>query len=130
MPLWKTAGFWSKPEAHLDSRCHSCNLTLGHFPILLLPVRISGISMEPTYDDGTVNLVNRFSYYWKQPARGDVVAIRTSGSHIMFLKRIIGLPGETIAIEEGVVLINGKPLDEPYLLNRQPWDVFLPKIRK
>jgi signal peptidase I len=94
------------------------------FKILLVHVRVSGISMLPTCPDQSVYWVNRLAYVWQEPRRGDVVAIRfiqTDDSisrleppHVMLLKRIIALPGETVAFVNGRVLINGKILDEPY----------------
>lgn len=94
------------------------------FKFLLLPIRVSGHSMVPTHRDGQINLVHRRAYRGDHtPQRGDVVAIRTSGTHWMFLKRVIALPGEEAAILQGRVLINGQPLAEPYL-NRPvyPWN--------
>jgi signal peptidase I len=82
---------------------------------VLLPIKVRGPSMLPTYSDGGINFVNRLAYLRSLPKRGDVVAIRTSGPSIMFMKRVIGLPGETVAFHEGKVLINGRVLDEPYL---------------
>lgn len=84
------------------------------FRYILIPIQVTGISMEPTYHDGKVNFVNRLAYWRHEPRRGDVVGIRIPGYRVMFLKRIIALPGETIAIKKGTVLINGKPLPEPY----------------
>jgi len=89
------------------------------FRFVLLPIRVEGISMLPTDQNGSVNFVNRLAYLWHPPQRGDVVAIRLSDPSIMwpsimYLKRIIGLPGETVAFANGKVLINGEALDEPY----------------
>ena len=81
---------------------------------VVLPIRIEGISMEPTYADHSVNFINRLAYLGHAPQRGDVVGIRLAGYHVMYLKRIIGLPGETVAFVGGRVLINGGLLDEPY----------------
>ena len=92
------------------------------FGFVLVPIRIAGISMEPTYRDGRVNFVNRLSYVWNKPRRGDVIAIKTTGMSIMYMKRIVGLPGETISIERGKVMVNGQPLDEPYVMKREPWN--------
>jgi signal peptidase I len=82
---------------------------------VLLPIKVVGPSMLPTYQDGGVNFVNRLAYLRADPKRGDVVAIRTSGSSIMFMKRVIGLPGEVVAFHQGKTLIDGRILDEPYL---------------
>ena len=92
------------------------------FGWLLTPTRVSGISMQPTYRDGTLNLVNRMIYSVRRPARGDVVAIRLAGPHVLYIKRIIGLPTERVAIVNGIVHINGAPLVEPYLTARKPWN--------
>ena len=91
--------------------------------ILFVHVEVEGISMLPTYEDRSTHWVNRMAYFFHEPQRSDVVAIGERGNdderslfspHVMFLKRIIGLPGETVAFEDGNVLINGKTLDEPY----------------
>jgi signal peptidase I len=92
------------------------------FKFILPPIRVIGISMLPTYPDRSRNLVNRFAYLRHGPRRGDVVAIRLTVPadvqlavpKVMYLKRIIGLPGETVAFVDGRVLINGEILDEPY----------------
>lgn len=86
-------------------------------------VRVKGNSMRSTLHNGEVMLVNRAAYRLGQPQRQDVVICLYPGRYRdkwklvpqYFVKRIIGLPGETIAMEEGVVLINGQPLEEPYL---------------
>jgi len=70
--------------------------------------------MLPTYRDRSLNFVNHLAYLRHEPQRGDVVAIRLSGKHAMYMKRIIGLPGETVEFADGHVLINGKILEEPY----------------
>jgi signal peptidase I len=96
------------------------------FKLVLLPVRVEGISMSPTYSDHSINFVNRLPFLWHEPRRGDVVGIRLtppdgwSAPHIMYLKRIIGLPGEAISFVDGRVLVNGRILDEPY--EKKPCD--------
>ncbi len=91
------------------------------FKFVLLPVRVTGMSMLPTYRNGTINFVNRAAYWFHEPRRGDVVGYALTGEHAMYFKRVIALPGETIQIRDGVVLINGSELDEPYLKYRAPW---------
>jgi signal peptidase I len=92
------------------------------FKYVLLPIRVEGISMLPTYQDRSVNFVNRLAYLRHEPQRGDVISIRLAGLHRMYLKRIIGLPGETVAFEKGRVLINGEALEEPYEKLHCDWD--------
>jgi signal peptidase I len=94
------------------------------FGVVLLPVRLSGISMEPTYTDGEMNFANRLAYAaGRRPARGDVVAIRMAGMSVLYVKRIIGLPRERVEITMGTVLIDGQPLIEPTVVRKAPWTV-------
>jgi signal peptidase I len=84
------------------------------FKFILVRIEIDGISMLPTYKDHSKDWINRMAYFRHEPQRGDVVGIRLAGIHAMLLKRIIALPGETVAFENGRVLINGRILNEPY----------------
>ena len=92
---------------------------------VLLPIQIKGPSMLPTYQENGINFVNRLAYLKSEPQRGDVVAIRFSGESILLMKRIIGMPGETVEFRNGQVFINGEKLDEPYLATNYPsnWDI-------
>jgi signal peptidase I len=92
------------------------------FQFVLLPVRLQGISMLPTYFDGSINFANRLAFVFHDPERGDVVAIRMAGPSVVIVKRIVGLPGERIAIIRGIVTINGEPLAEPSIVYRAPWN--------
>jgi signal peptidase I len=94
---------------------------ISHF--VLVPIRIEGVSMLPTYHDHHVNFVNRLAYLFHPPQRGDVVAIRTSGLSIMYMKRIIGLPGETICFHHGHAVIDGQVLEEPYVKYPCDWEL-------
>ena len=89
---------------------------------VLLPIKISGASMMPNYPMTGINCINRLAYVWHEPHRGDVVAIRMAGEHIMFMKRIVGLPGETVEFIEGQLFINGEPFPEPYVKFPCYWD--------
>lgn len=93
------------------------------FKFILLPVRVTGGSMEPNYRDGRVNLINTLAYRSHPPRRGDVVGIRFSGPSIMLLKRVVGLPGESIGFREGRVTVNGEPLDEPWVRHASNWSL-------
>lgn len=92
------------------------------FKFCLLPVRIQGISMEPTCRNGQVNFVNRLAYLRHEPQRGDIVSVRFAGTSIMYMKRIIALPGETLEFHAGRAYINGRLLDEPYLKTACDWE--------
>jgi len=99
------------------------------FNFVLLPIRVTGISMLPAYKDRSVNFVNRLAYLRHEPRRADVVSIRLAGIHVMYMKRIIGLPGETVSFRDGRVLINGEILDEPYENEKWKSDWNLPEFK-
>lgn len=97
------------------------------------PYRIPSSSMEPTlhcaregqgcearFNDRVI--ANRFIYHFRDPKRGDIVVfnpppqvVQACGAGGTYVKRIVGLPGETIAVEGGFVYIDGKKLDESYI---------------
>ena len=81
---------------------------------------IPSASMEPTLEIGDRVLVNKLAYRFGEPNRGDIVVFErpensSAGVVDDLIKRVIGLPGETIEAHDGVVTINGAPLDEPWL---------------
>ena len=90
---------------------------------VLCLTRIQGRSMLPTLKSGQWVFATRFDCRLGQPKRGDIVLCFFPGRKMrrfpflrqMMVKRIVGLPGETLAFEEGRVMINGEPLCEPYL---------------
>jgi signal peptidase I len=92
------------------------------FKFCLLSIRIQGISMQPTYRDRQINFINRLAFLRHEPQRGDIVSVRMAGTSIMFMKRIIGLPGESVSFQNGRACINGQPLDEPYVKLPCDWD--------
>jgi signal peptidase I len=85
--------------------------------LIMRPHKIKGQSMMPNFPDGEFLLTEKVSYYLKPPQRGDVVVLAPpeSVSPDEFIKRIIGLPGEKIAVDNGRVYINGSMLKEPYI---------------
>lgn len=90
---------------------------------VFLPIRIRGDSMLPMYKTGDYGFMNTLVYRWGDPQRFDVVAVRMAGKRVMYLKRIIGLPGETVEIRDGIVRVNGEVLAEPNLQLRGHWDL-------
>ncbi len=93
------------------------------FRWVLVPIRTEGSSMLPTYETDRLNLVNRLAYLGEVPHRRDVVAIQMAGPHVLYVKRVIGLPGERVSVVDGIVNINGAALAEPYVKHRRPWQV-------
>jgi signal peptidase I len=73
--------------------------------------------MEPALRDGQYLLVNKLAYKFSHPRRGDIVVFPSpQDRRRVLIKRIVGLPGEEVAIVSGQVYINGVALDEPYIL--------------
>ncbi|QEK17858.1 Signal peptidase I S [[Clostridium] hylemonae DSM 15053] len=75
-----------------------------------------GDSMNPVLENGDVVLVNRIVYNATSPKRGDIIAFKPKGNENAhyYIKRIVGLPGETVEIIENSVYINGKKIEEDY----------------
>jgi signal peptidase I len=86
---------------------------------ILWPVKISGESMAPNYDDGQPAIINRLAYLSNGPQRGDVVGLRIGEE--FYIKRIIGLPGERIEFVRDTVMVNGRPLPESYPVKPLLW---------
>lgn len=79
-------------------------------------VRVDGFSMNPTLQDGEYVLVNKLAYKTGVPARGDIVVFRFPMDPKQdLIKRVIGMPGDTVTVQEGAVKVNGVMLDEPYI---------------
>lgn len=86
--------------------------------------KVYGASMEPGLQDGQYLIVNkavflrvRGNYLFHAPRRGEIVVFHPPRSpELVFIKRVIGLPGDTVEVRGAQVLVNGEPLSEPYLL--------------
>ena len=79
-------------------------------------IRVDGYSMEPTLRTGEFVIVNKLAYKLGEPARGDVVVFHFPRNPDQeYIKRVIGLPGDRIAVRNGQVYINGLLLEEPYI---------------
>ncbi len=98
----------------------TCFLLFGY---ILIPLRIQGHSMEPTYQNGSFAFCWRPQYLFSQIERFDVVTVRFTGRSVMLLKRIIGLPGETVEFRQGNLYVNGKQIDEPYVHHHSDWNL-------
>jgi len=79
-------------------------------------VRVDGFSMRPTLQDGEFVLVNRLAYHLGQPQRGDIIVFHFPLDPSQdLIKRVIGLPGDDVQVQNGVVSVNGTLLPEPYI---------------
>lgn len=107
--------------------------------LIVIPIRmfiaqpfiVSGASMDDTFNSGQYLIVDQLSYYFEQPTRGEVVIFRYPRDPAkFFIKRIIGLPGDTVKIEDSVVTIfndenpAGFVIDESYVKSMQPAPLF------
>lgn len=80
---------------------------------IVTPIQVNGDSMDPTLKNGDLMLLNRLSYKFGSINRFDIVVIDKGDSYI--IKRVIGLPGETIKFENNQLYINDAKVDEPFL---------------
>lgn len=95
--LWSLLSYWAISRHVIES------------------AQVQGASMAPTMQDGSRYLLVHFAPFMRRLRRGDIIALRRPGDDGVYVKRLIGLPGERIRMEAGRVLVNDLPLDEPYL---------------
>jgi len=76
---------------------------------------VRGDSMTPTLQEGQRVLLNRWSYLRRLPQRGDLVVMKSVGEQYYSIRRVLALPCESVHFRGGEILVNGKPLPEPYL---------------
>src|SRR5690625_1518336 len=81
---------------------------------LFSPIIVDGPSMQPTLYDRDRMIINKFIYRFQPPERFDIVVFHASKQKD-FIKRVIGLPGEHVAIKNDVLYINNEPIEEPYI---------------
>lgn len=86
------------------------------------PTLVRGDSMYSTLEEGDYLIINRMSYKFKEPERGDIIVFKSDlqqddGSKKDLVKRVIGVSGDTVKIEDYKVYVNGEELVEPYINN-------------
>ena len=80
------------------------------------PFVVEGSSMQPNFQSGDYLLVDELTYHFEQPERGQVIVFRNpQDTKEFYIKRIIGLPGDKITVENNNVYVNGQLLHESYL---------------
>ena len=86
-------------------------------PFVVEPMSVPSASMAPTLEPGDRVLTNKLVYDFADPDRGDLVVFESVGERRdeEIVKRVVGLPGEEISVQEGTLLVNGEPPHEPYL---------------
>src|SRR5664279_4701064 len=97
----------------------AASIFLVIYIFLFRPFQVSGVSMYPTFKDKEYILTNLISLkLGGSPARGDVIVFKAPIDHEKdFIKRVIGLPGDSITVKEGFVYVNGNKLDESVYLH-------------
>lgn len=90
---------------------------------VLIPARIQGDSMTPSYRDGGFTIIRRSDPRSANLQRFDVVGIRFSGTRVMLLKRIVAFAGESVAFRNGHLMINDRELAEPYVVHQGTWNL-------
>jgi signal peptidase I len=91
-------------------------LALVIIVFLYQPVKVEGTSMAPLLSDQERIFINKFVYRFEPIERGDVVVFWYPLDHSKsFIKRVVGLPGESVEIRQGAVYVNGKVVPEPYV---------------
>lgn len=87
--------------------------------LLFEPIRVDGDSMKNTLLDNEVLLVTKPEYIFGDPQRFDVVICHYPGrGDTNFVKRVVGLPGDTVAVQDGFLYVNGEKYEEPYITHR------------
>src|ERR1700719_541764 len=112
----------SAPQFRQDLRSWARDLALALGPALVIivflsqPVKVEGTSMAPLLSDQERIFINKFVYRFEPIQRGDVVVFwYPLDKSKSFIKRVVGLPGETVEIRKGIVFVNGVSLAEPYV---------------
>lgn len=83
---------------------------------IMSPEEVNGSSMEPNFHDGEYILTNKVAYKLGDPKRGDVIIFKSwSNKDVDYIKRVIGLPGETVELKDNAIYVNDQKVDEPYL---------------
>jgi signal peptidase I len=95
-----------------------CFLVINRF--ILQTVQVQGHSMVPTLHDADRCFLNRWIYYLHPPRTGDVVVLKDPSDGGYAVKRIIGTSGDSVHLKGGGVFVNGRRLNEPYLLAGVP----------
>ena len=90
----------------------ACVFALTMRTFIYQVIRVQGESMEPNFHTNEQIIAEKLSYYFRQPERGEIVICRYSDKGIPVIKRVIGLPGETVDIIDGKVYIDAVELDE------------------
>lgn len=86
---------------------------------IMQPNQVKGASMVPTFHDGEYIFTSKVTYKFRGIERGDVIVFRSPRNpDIEYIKRVIGVSGDTIRVSDGVVYVNDRKLEEPYISDK------------
>lgn len=115
-------GAAARPRARLPGRLRAIvQIVCVVIVVLLLraevatPVRVSSDSMATTYEKGDVLVVDKLALHMGPPVRGEIVAFRSPADAAMTLKRVVGVPGDRVALRDGHLFLNEVEVAEPFV---------------
>jgi signal peptidase I len=107
---------WSRVMAWMRDLLIALGVSVFIIVFLYQPVKVEGTSMMPNLTDQERIFINKFVYHWEAVERGDVVVFKyPRDPSKSYIKRVIGLPGDKVQIDEGRVFVNDVLLDETYV---------------
>lgn len=115
-PFWKATGLFVLEVAKIIIISLAIIIPIRYF--LIQPFYVKGASMEPTFHDYEYLIIDEISYRLDEPNRGDIIVLKDPrNTSQFFIKRIIGLPGETVKIKNGSVTIINSTNPEGVILD-------------
>ncbi|MEK9201374.1 MAG: signal peptidase I [Patescibacteria group bacterium] len=126
----KSSSFWEGVKELVRFTILSLLIIIPFRTFIAQPFVVNGTSMDPTFKNGDYLVVNQISYRFEKPARGEVIIFKYPGDlSKSFIKRVIGLPGETVEVDGAKVTIKnldnpgGLTLTEPYIIHQGSFNV-------
>ncbi|WP_226670023.1 signal peptidase I [Metabacillus litoralis] len=92
-----------------------CFLAIFVKAYIFVEYKVEGVSMQPTYEEGRLLSINKLGIYFQSLKRFDVVLFQLEDTQEIYVKRVIGLPGDEIYYKDDQLFINGKKVNEPFL---------------
>lgn len=122
LTVLKSPAVWARTAAFAA-------LSYAVFGWLVVPLRVRGDGMEPTYRKGSTSFSWRGRYWLAAPGRFDVVSLRLPQRGPLVLRRVVALEGESVEFRGGRLMVDGKPVDEPHAGERGNWTMLPARVR-
>lgn len=91
--------------------------------LIFVEYKVEGVSMQPTYEEGRLLSINKLGLYFDSLKRFDIVVFHPPNSEEIYVKRVIGLPGDEIHYKDDQLYVNGKAVNEPFLPTKKHIEV-------